>query len=270
MAFNKDELIIADVLSGVLLDKTTRNVKFLLNEITDPSLSLGEETVFATDRRGVNIARFVNSKSASLTGSNALFSLGLLAAQVGNDKKVASSSAKIRVPIKESITVGGTSAANTTINLKHTPIAGSISLAVLDDGGSLTGVNIPIASASSTTSASVSAKVVTLPTGLNLTPTSIIGAFYEYESENAVEVTDNARNAKSVSGIFRLEVLFCEKCNQDIQYFGFIEFPSAILSAEADIDLTTEGNHPFTIEAMADYCSPNRELFRIVVPGQED
>lgn len=269
MAFNKDELIIADVLSGTFLKKGTREVLMLLNDIVDPSLSIGEETVYATDHIGVNIARFVRSKSASLSASNSLFSLGLLAAQSGTEKHVATSDDKITVPAKDVITVGASSGTtNKTITLSQTPVAGTITIELLDEGGSLTGTHIEVAATAGASAASVSGKTVTLPTGLSLTADSVIGVFYDYESEEAVEVVDRAKDPQTISGIFRLEVLFCDKCDQSTQYYGYLEFPSATLSSEADIDLTTEGNHPFTVEAMADYCSTDRELFRIVVPGQ--
>lgn len=267
--FNKDELIISDVISGTFLDKDTLEVLCLLNDISDPSLSIGSELVYATDHLGVNIAMFPRSKSASLSGSNGLFSLGLLAAQAGTKKNIATNSKKIVVPFKDVQEIGGTGdSVNTTITLTNAPKAGTLSLEVLDNGGSLTGVHIPVESVASASAASVSGKTVTLPTGLDLTADTVIGAFYSYDAEEAVEITNNAKNPTTVSGIFRLEVMFCDKCNQATQYYGYIEFPSAVLSSEADIDLTTDGGHPFTVEAMADYCSIDRQLFRVVVPGQ--
>ena len=271
MAFNKDELIIDQVLSGAMFDKSDAHVLFLLNDISDPSLEMGGEKVYATDHLGMNIAAFNRSKTATFSGSNSLFSLGLIAAQAGTAKEIAGTDNLFAVPYKEYLLVGSDTDGNvnTTVTLAKTPITGSVTIELLDEGRSLSGTNIPVESTASDSAASISENVITLPTGLDITAADYIGVFYEYETDEAVTVK-NVIDSETISGEFRLEVLFCEKCNQSIQYYGYVVFPSAVLDNNATINLTTDGGHPFTIEALADYCSTDRELFHIIVPGELD
>ena len=261
MAFNKDNLLIADVLSGTMLSKSDMSVLFVCNDIASPSLELGGEKVYSTDRLGFNIAAYDRQKTAKFSGENGTFSLGVLAAQTGATKKVGSSSNKIATPTKKDYLVG----TNTTLTLEHTPITGTISLARLDSGHELV-ENIEISSKAEAGKASVSGTTLTLPTS-GLENTDYVRVMYEYEAENAVSVTDTM-DGKSISGIFRLEVLFADKCDQATQYYGYIVFPSAVMDNNATINMTAEDKHPFSVEAMVDYCSENQELFHIVVPGE--
>lgn len=266
MAFNKDDLIINMVLSGTMFDKKTRDVLFSLSMIEDPSLEIGGEKVYATDNYGMNIAAFNRAKTAKFSGSNSLFSLGLMANQLGTNKEIADSEHKLTVPKREIIQVGFKSGgtANTTVSLAYAPVAGSITIERLDDGKSLVGTTIPVEVSASSTAASVSDKVITLPTGM-LAGTDWIGVYYEYETDSALKIS-NKSDAFTTAGEFHLEVLFAEKCNQAVQYYGYIVFPSAVLDNNATINLTTDGKHAFSIEAMTDYCSADKELFYIVVP----
>ncbi len=261
MAFNKDNLLIKDVLSGTMLSKSDMSVKFVCNDIASPSLELGGEKVYSTDRLGFNIAAYDRQKTAKFSGENGTFSLGVLAAQTGATKTVGSSSSKIVTPTHDDFLVG----ANKTVTLKQTPVAGSISIAHMDRGKELI-ESIEISTTAGASVASVSDKTVTLPTS-GLDATDYIRVMYEYEASDAVSVVDTM-NGTSISGIFRLEVLFADKCDQSTEYYGYIVFPSAVMDNNATINLTAEDKHPFTIEAMVDYCSENQELFHIVVPGE--
>lgn len=261
MAFNKDNLLIVDVLSGVMLDKTDGNILFVVNDIASPSLELGGEKVYADDRLGFHIAAFDRQKTATFSGENGTFSLGVLAAQTGARKKVGSDSAKLIVPFKEYVAVGS----QESITLKHTPIEGSVAIARLDTGREFV-ESLDLGTQAGATTGVLSGTTLTLPTGL--AAGDYIGVFYEYESADAVTVVDTMYG-KSISGVFRLEVLFADKCDQATQYYGYIVFPSAVMDNNATMNLTTEDNHPFSIEAMVDYCSADQELFHIVVPGEE-
>lgn len=261
MAFNKDNLLIVDVLSGVMLDKTDGNILFVVNDIASPSLEIGGEKVYSDDRNSYHVAAFDRQKTATFSGENGTFSLGVLAAQTGARKQVGSESNKITVPFKEYVSVGSQG----TITLKHTPIEGSVAIAKLDSGREFVEA-LEIGTEAGANTGVVSGTTLTLPTGLSAG--DYIGVFYEYETADAVTVVDTM-DGKSISGAFRLEVLFADKCDQATQYYGYIVFPSAVMDNNATMNLTTEDKHPFSVEAMVDYCSAKQELFHIVVPGEE-
>lgn len=266
MAFNVNNLLIADVLSATMFSKDGTKVRFGLNDISEPSLELGGNMVYATDRHSTPFAAFAQEKTASFSGSNSTMSLDLLASQMGGQKNVASAKSKLSTPVKEIFSLADDGGAlKKNITLKKTPVTGSIIIEVLDTAGTPMGVNIPIAAASSATAASVSESTITLPTGASLTADDRICVYYDYETENAVEATGTAESIV-VSGRFQVEVMFADKCDQSKIYYGFLEFPSAVLKTEATLDLTNEGKHPFTVDAMAEYCSDGLTLFRVVVP----
>ena len=105
MALNIDNLVINRALSGSMINRSTGEAYYSLNQITEPSLEITGETVYAVDAVGSRVAAFDRNKEASLSGSNAFVNLGLAAAQFGSDKKVASTSAKLIVPVREVVEV---------------------------------------------------------------------------------------------------------------------------------------------------------------------
>ena len=255
--FNKDDLIINMVLSGTMFDKASGDVIFSLTMIEEPSLELGGEKVYATDNYGLNIAAFNRSKTAKFSGSNSLFSLGLMANQLGSAKQTGSD---IEIPMRELIQV----ASDKSVTLKKAPVDGSVAIEVLDSGKSITGVSLE-QGASSSGDFSISGSKITFSSD-KVSAGNYVGVYYKYVGD-AVKIVNSA-DAFTTAGEFRLEVLFAEKCNQAIQYYGYIVFPSAALDNNATINLTTDGKHAFSIEAMTDYCSADHDLFYIVVPDQ--
>lgn len=255
--FNKDDLIINMVLSGTMFDKASGNVIFSLTMIEEPSLELGGEKVYATDNYGLNIAAFNRAKTAVFSGSNSLFSLNLMSNQLGSTKETGS---EIEIPMREILQVG----AEKTLTLKKTPVDGSVTIEVLDEGKSITGVSLE-QGASGGSGFTLASNIVTI-TAEDVTAGTYVAVYYKYLGD-AVKIVNSA-NAFTTAGEFRLEVLFAEKCNQAVQYYGYIVFPSAALDNNATINLTTDGKHAFSVEAMIDYCSPDNELFYIVVPDQ--
>ena len=232
--FNVDELIIDHVLSGTMFDKSTGAPKFCLTLIEEPTLELGGEKVYADDPLGQHIAAFNRSKTATFSGSNSLFSLGLMAEQVGADKKVGTSASKIQVMRREQLQVAGGK-----VTLKDTPVTGTISIGKMNASKSLTGEYIKIGTASSAGEASVSAKVITMPTS-GVSDGDFVCVYYKTEMDKAVQIT-NAADAVTSAGEFWIEVLFSDKCNQALQYYGFIVFPNAVLDNNASINMTTDG-----------------------------
>lgn len=258
MALNIDNLVINRALSGSMLNKSTGEAFYSLNQITEPSLECTGETVYSVDAQGIKVAAFDRSKEASLSGSNAFVNMGLAAAQWGSDKKVASTSEKIVVPVREVVAVTSGSA-----TLSATPATGEIvSVSVMTkDGGigeTLSQADAAAAGKFKIEGATITVETASVPDGTNLV------VLYKKESEEAIMI-ENRADCFAKGGEFWLEVMFVDPCDTNVEYHGFLVFPNAKMSNETTIDFNNEATHGFTIEAMQDYCDPEKKLFYMVV-----
>ena len=260
--FNIDNLIINRALSGSMLNKATGEALYSLNQIKDPSLEITGETVYSVDAMGVKVAAFDRSKEASLSGSNAFVNLGLAAAQFGSDKKVATSAAKIVVPVRDTLVVDPSTK---TATLKATPATGytmSVSTMTVDGGINKT---LAVADAAAAGKYKIADKVITIDeSDMNADGETTLVVLYRKESTEAVQI-DNRADCFAKGGEFWLEVLFCDPCDTSTEYHGFLVFPNAKMSNETTIDFNNEATHGFKIEAMQDYCSAEKKLFYLVV-----
>lgn len=129
--------------------------------------------------------------------------MNLMATQLGTSKKVASATSKVTVPAMESFTVvdGG------KYDLKHAPITAPTEIYALNSDSTF-GVKYAKATAASATEFSIADKTISLPTDLAVGTEMFV--MYEYETENAVEVVNSAKNFP-VGCKFVMEVLGCDK-----------------------------------------------------------
>lgn len=246
--FDVNNFVIDRILRGVMQSTTNNEVLWAINQISNPSLSCTVESTDAVDALGTRIMTFERAKSATFSAENSLFDLGLAAAQFGTEKEVASSSKKIIAPAFETVDV----TAEATYTLKHTPTEQITAIYALNGDSTLGTKYTNGASASATEFVhSQGQTTVTLPTGLAVGSQLFI--IYEYESEAAVSVSNNAVNFPK-AGKFVMEVLGCDVCDATKLVHAYIVFPNAKLSGEVDMTFTTEGTHPFTIECMQEYC----------------
>lgn len=256
MAFDINNFVIDRILKGAMLSKTDKTVLWSINQITNPSLSCATETVDAVDALGTRIMQFERSKSATFSAENSLFDLGLAAAQFGNEKNVASESNKIIAPMFETIDV----TEETTYTLKHTPTEQLTAIYLLN-GDETLGTKYTQGSGATATNFVHTDKSneITIPTGIPAG--SRLFMIYDYESTAAVAVQNNATDFPK-AGEFIMEVLGCDVCDTTKLVHAYIRFPNAKLTGEVDMTFTTEGTHPFTIEAMQNYC--DKVILRLV------
>ena len=245
---------------GVALNQKDSSVLFSINQIQNASLNCASESTDAVDAMGTPIATFYRAKSAEFSAENALFDMNLMATQLGTTKKVASANAKITVPAMESFTANGT-----TYALKHTPKTAPAEIYALN-GDSTFGTKYTKATSASATSFAVSGSNITLPTGLDANTEMFV--MYEYETENAVEVMNSAKNFP-VGCKFVMEVLGCDVCDQTNLVYAYVIFNNAKLSPDFDWSIATDGTHPFAMKAQQDYCDKDKRLFSIIIPGED-
>ena len=270
MAFDMNNFVIDRIVRGVALSQKDDSVLFSINQIQNASLNCASESTDAVDAMGTPIATFYRAKSAEFSAENALFDMNLMATQLGTEKKVAKETAKIVTPSMESFVIGeetwDKTVVKTTYNLKHAPKSEIKEIYALN-GDSTFGVKYTKEDEASATSFSLAGTVMSLPTGL-VDGTELF-VMYEYESENAVEVVNSAKNFP-VGCKFVMEVLGCDVCDQTNLVYAYVIFNNAKLSPDFDWSIATDGTHPFSMKAQQDYCDREKRLFSIVIPGDAE
>lgn len=257
--FNIENLIINRVVRGTLFDKSTNEVLVSVDQISDASLECSGEQVFANDALGQKIAAFDRSKDATFTGSNAILNFGLMAAQFGSDKEVADESHKIITPAFELITVEDV----TKVTLANTPVDTSVKYIYSTHADKSKNEKYSRATSATTTEFSIAGKEITLPTNA-FAVGDRVAIWYDRETTNAVKIQNTTTNF-SKGGKFVLEVLACDVCDVNTEYYTYIIFNNAKFDNNVTIDFSNEATQQFSVNALQDYCSASNELFSIIV-----
>ncbi len=244
MAFDIRSFTIERIVRGVMFDTGTGKAMFSLNQMSDATLSVTSESVSVPDALGSPIVTYDRGKTATLTGTSAMFDFDLLAAQSGVDKTIASSSNTIETPAFEEVTLA---AAQTDWVLNNTPVGvtgAEIPFIYALLGDSSFGTAYPISASASATSFALdtASKTITVPTGL---PAGTrLWVYYSFNAVNAIEVV-NSGNGYGKMGRFVMEVIGNDPCSISTKYKAYVIFGNAKLSSNFDISFTSEGGHPF-------------------------
>jgi hypothetical protein len=188
---NLNNVVIDRVLRGIFSTEKD-GIIFSLNQVQNFSLNCTSESQEIVDALGVSIMELMRSKAVEASAENAIFDLGLMAAQYGTEKVVATGEKKLVVPTMESFVVKADEDENILPHtLKHIPITAPKAIYALN-GDSTLGAKYTKAedTAATATEFTYVDGVITLPTGI--TAGSDMFVMYDYESENAVEVVNSA------------------------------------------------------------------------------
>lgn len=266
-------ILIDHIIRGVMQSKATKEVMWGLTQITEPSLEGSVESQDIVDFLNSPVASLDRAKTLTLGASNALFDLGLLAAQFGGSRNESSSSNTFAAPTFEEFTVKYSATGEGTVTLKHTPV-GTGAAAIpyiykLDKMGNTVEKYAYAANAAASTF-TFSTTTLTYPTGLVTAenPEASFLVIYDYtanDTDKALELV-NSGDKFPKAGIFTMEVLFRDNCDQETCYYGYIQLPNAKLDGNFNINLTPDGKHPFSMRALQDYCSSDKKLCRIIIP----
>ena len=262
---NIDNLVINRVVRGTLFDKSTQEVIVSVDQIMDASLECSGEQVFVTDALGQNIAAFDRSKTATFSASNAILNFGLMAAQLGSDKEVADENNKQTVPAFDlaEVTVSGTGVA--TAELTHVPASALkyVYSTHTDKSKNKKYTLEGIAEDDDDATFTIAGKVITLPSG-DFAAGDLVAVWYDRKTERAVSIKNTTTNFAK-GGRFVLEVLVCDVCDTNLEYYAYIIFNNAKMDNSLTVEFSNETRQEFAINAMQDYCSKSNELFTIVV-----
>lgn len=268
MAFDARNFVIDHVVRGVMYHSSTGEILWSINQITNPSLNISTETQDAVDAIGNRILSFDRSKNAEFTAENSLFDLGLLAAQSGTTKKLATSLAKIVIPkfFEAEIPSSGTS-----ITLPKAPVgvgAAGIPFIYKMNGDSSLSTKYAYAASAGANAFTFTGSSLTFPTGLTAGDRLFIPYEYEADGEdnNGAAAVDATATSYPAAGKFVMEVLGSDPCDVSTKYFAYLVFPNAKLLGNLDMTFTTEGTHAFTIQANQAYCDNVKRLFSLLLP----
>lgn len=260
MAFDLNNFLIDRVRRGTMFSDTTGEALWSITQIKDASLSMSSETADATDAIGNVITQFDRSKNAEFSGTNALWDLGLSAAQFGGEKEVASETHVIRTPMYEQLVVNGGKIVLSQVPAGTTGAEIKYIYALNND--STLGTKYTLGSTVSATEFTLDAatKTITVPTGV----TGNIAVFYDYDAKEAIMLQNNASEFPK-AGKFVLEVIGKDTCDKTATYVAYIVFPNAKLKTDMDLGFTTDAGHAFSMQMMQDYCDLEKRLFNIYI-----
>ena len=228
------------------------DILWTIKDVTDFSISNGSEMADAVDGDGVVIESYLRSKTAEMSGSNALFDLPLAAAQAGT--KLVTGSAEIQFHDIVKLEKGATEA-----KLAKTPKAGGepTVVYVMNGDGSL-GEKVTVGVGGAT----YAEGKITFTTSPAVEDAVQLFIPYVYEETKAQKFT-NFADANTIPGRCVVEGLGKDVCTHELVYF-YITAPYAQLAIDGDLNFATDGTHDFTINCKKEYCG-EEGLYSVIV-----
>lgn len=264
---NIKNFVVDKVRHAVAFNRLTGEMMYHLTEVQNPSLGSTADTKQCIGANGAPIMTLYTAKNATFAAESALLDFGLMAAQYGTEMESASTDSTIVFPAIEEFVLKEN---QTEIELANVPTgeAGAEIKYIYVTNPGTVATRYDMGSAVSETQFKLDAanKKITLPTGLKAGANVFV--YYEYKATSGARILNSANNFPKACE-FVLDVLGYDVCNKDIMYAAKILFRNAELSPNVDITLATDGNHPFEIQANQEYCSTDKGLFEIFIPGAE-
>lgn len=266
MAHNLNNVVIDRVLRGIYsTDKD--GIIFSLNQVQNLSLNCTSESQEVVDAMGVSIMEFMRSKAIEASAENAIFDLGLMAAQYGTEVKSGASKALI-VPTMESFAAEvDTDGKIKTYALKHAPDVAPKAVYELN-GDSTLGKKLEVATTATTGKFSCADGVLTFPTDAVAGTEYFV--MYDYSSDKAVEIINSADKFPTM-GKMTFECLVYDVCDPETKIFAYVILPRFQLKSDFDWSIGGDSQtHPFSGKAHVNYCDKNKEMVRIVIVDDEE
>ena len=250
--FNATQFVIDKVRRITQINLETGLVDFTGTSVESPQIEFTGESTDKTDAQGVLLARFDTAKGVNFTGEFSLLNLNLMAAQLGSEVQVASETTKVKGADFAVLSVVDKKA-----TLKHTPLTNPAVVYTMSEDKNINGT---IEVGADEENAKIDGTTITLPDSFTGT---MIGVYYEYETDSAVKLVDSAESFAEAA-MYIVDVLAADVCNPASKRAGKIVFPKAKIDNNFTVNLTTEGTHPFSFTALKDYCADDADLCYIL------
>lgn len=267
------------------------SLAWMTNQLQDFQISVSSEEDTKTDAQGNTIFSISRAKSCEVSFTTPLFTLEIVAAMNGTDKQVGTNAVKIAVPKFETVKLVETadkvviSGDYTTVNLDHyvrnSGIEGDaqykISAAYLTKDGS-TKMKLSRGGGSNP-SAGEFIFTQGNPAGDPATPDTIklknsdylagasILITYEYLTADAIQIVNSAEEFP-VASVVKVLVRGYDVCDKSAPIYAYFIFPSAKFQTNYTLGMALDQNIDCNLTCSYDYCSDDRELYRMVIAGE--
>ncbi len=262
------------------------SLAFMTNQIKDFQINVTSDEETKTDAEGNTIFSISKAKGCEVSFSTPLLTLELVAAMNGTEKEVGSEENLISVPKFETqkllakadkVVVDENT---TTIYLAHsvknsgtvgTPVY-KVSAAFLTQDGSTRkqlkrGVTTPTAGEFVFTKGSDSGNDSIVILNSDYDAGSNILITYEYETAAAIQIINSADDFP-VAARTKFMVRGYDVCDKSSVIYAYFIFPSAKFQTNYTLGMALDQDIDCTMTCSYDYCSDQRELYRMVVAGE--
>lgn len=260
MAFTLDDIVI-DRIQMAVAEKSDGTLLYTLTQLNEATIETTSETKEATSADGSLIKKFYQAKNGTFTATNAMINLNVIAAASGVDKEVGAASKKIQLPKIEVVKKGTAS-----ITLSSGLVEGTVRVNALGNNGAMGKAYTLSTSGASATSFAISGSTLTLPT--DETAERFV-VKYERKEENAVKITNSSDKFPGTVKL-TLKALAVDPCEPDTVRSLYIIIPSFQVSPDLTITLSTEGTLDYSGDMQISYCSADKELYTIVMCGDDE
>lgn len=269
----------------VVGENSDGSLAFMTNQVADFQINVDAEEDTKTDAQGNTIFSISRAKSCDVSFSTPLLTLELVAAMNGSEVERGSDTNLISVPKFETVKLVATSGkvtidtTTTTISLDQvvrnsgtvgTPVY-KVSAAFLTKDGSTRkklekGTTTPASGEFVFTKGSGSADTVTVLNADYDAGSSIL-ITYEYDTASAIQVVNSAEEFP-VASVVKVLVRGYDVCDKTSPIYAYFIFPSAKFQTNYTLGMALDQNIDCNLTCSYDYCSENRELYRMVVAGE--
>lgn len=251
---NMNNFITDEVRRITEVDLTTNLVNWTARKIESPTWEFTGETVEKNDNKGAKLAIFDTAKGVTFSGELSMVTIPALASQRGAVVEYGTEELPVAGELFEILKVKDGKATMT-----HTPTTAPTHIYEITADKN-TGEAFEVG-----TEWAVSGRDVTVPESYTST---YVGVYYKFTAKSGTLVKDMA-DEYSDAAKYIIEIYAKEICSER-RRLGYIVFPKAKMSNNFSINLTTEGTHPFSLEAIQDYCADENLLCYLLFPDPDD
>lgn len=261
------------------------SLAWMTNQLMDFEINVDAEEDTKTDANGNTIFSISRAKSCDVSFTTPLLTLELVASMNGSEVERGSATNQIAVPKFETVKLVATSGkvtidtTTTTIALAQsvknsgtvgTPIY-KVSAAFLTKDGSTRkklekGTGSPSSGEFVFTKGSNSADTITV-LNADYDEGSSILITYEYDTADAIQIVNSAEEFP-VASVVKILVRGYDICDKTSPIYAYFIFPSAKFQTNYTLGMALDSNIDCNLTCSYDYCSENRELYRMVVAGE--
>lgn len=241
---------------GVAID--IGDILYTIKDVSNFSISNSAETVDAVDGLGNVIDTYLRSKTAEMSGENAIFDLPLAAAMAGT--KVSTGSVDINFHDILTVNKGATE-----VSLSKTPKEGGEPVVVYTVSKDGTLKDKIVVGDEGT--ASYADGKITFNEALSADENVNVFVPYTYTEDNATKF-ENFADAATIPSRVVVEGLGRDVCDHHQVYF-YITAPYAELSYDGEFGFATDSTYNFTLNCKKPYCDDNSGLYAVIVVDAE-